>query len=52
MWMSRFLLHRIAEIYNVEVTFDPKPIPGKGSVQMFVCILGWGSVQMLVCSWG
>ncbi len=28
MWMSRFLLHRIAEIYNVEVTFDPKPVPG------------------------
>jgi hypothetical protein len=29
MWMSRFLLHRIAEIFNVEVTFDPKPIPGR-----------------------
>jgi glutamine synthetase len=28
MWMSRFLLARICEIYNVEVTFDPKPIPG------------------------
>lgn len=28
MWMSRFLLARIAEMYNVEVTFDPKPIPG------------------------
>lgn len=28
MWMSRFLLYRIAELYNVEVTFDPKPVPG------------------------
>ena len=28
MWMSRYLLVRIAELYNVEVTFDPKPIPG------------------------
>jgi glutamine synthetase len=28
MWMSRFLLERICEIFNVEVTFDPKPIPG------------------------
>ena len=29
MWMSRFLLARICELYNVEVTFDPKPIPGE-----------------------
>ena len=28
LWMSRFLLHRICEIYNVECTFDPKPVPG------------------------
>jgi hypothetical protein len=28
MWMARFLLYRIAELYNVEVTFDPKPVPG------------------------
>ncbi|GAB4820838.1 hypothetical protein N2152v2_007884 [Parachlorella kessleri] len=28
LWMSRYLLYRIAELYNVEVTFDPKPIPG------------------------
>lgn len=28
MWMSRYLLCRIAEAYNVDVTFDPKPIPG------------------------
>ena len=26
--MSRFLLYRICEIYNVECTFDPKPVPG------------------------
>lgn len=28
LWMSRYLLLRIAELYNVEVTLDPKPIPG------------------------
>ena len=28
LWMARYILLRLAEIYNVEVTFDPKPIPG------------------------
>lgn len=28
LWMSRYILLRIAELYNIEVTFDPKPIPG------------------------
>jgi glutamine synthetase len=28
MWMSRYLLYRVGEIFNVDVTFDPKPIPG------------------------
>ncbi|KAL6767374.1 Glutamine synthetase cytosolic isozyme [Auxenochlorella protothecoides] len=28
LWMSRYILVRCAELYNVEVTFDPKPIPG------------------------
>jgi len=28
MWMSRFLLHRVAEDFHIGVTFDPKPIPG------------------------
>ena len=28
LWMARYLLVRIAELYNVDVTFDPKPIPG------------------------
>jgi glutamine synthetase len=28
MWMSRYLMYRITEMYNVEVSFDPKPIPG------------------------
>ena len=28
MWMSRFLLYRVGEIFNVDVSFDPKPIPG------------------------
>lgn len=28
LWMARFLLHRIAEDFNIAVTFDPKPITG------------------------
>mmetsp|Transcript_4423 Transcript_4423/g.7332 ORF Transcript_4423/g.7332 Transcript_4423/m.7332 type:complete len:380 (-) Transcript_4423:507-1646(-) len=28
LWMSRYLMHRVCEMYNVECTFDPKPIPG------------------------
>lgn len=28
LWMSRFLLHRVAEDFGTTVTFDPKPVPG------------------------
>jgi glutamine synthetase len=28
LWMARFLLQRVAEEFNVRVSFDPKPIPG------------------------
>lgn len=28
LWMGRFLLHRIAEDFNIAVTFDPKPVTG------------------------
>jgi len=28
LWMSRYVLHRVAEDFDVVVTFDPKPIPG------------------------
>lgn len=28
LWMSRFLLHRVAEDFGVKITFVPKPIPG------------------------
>lgn len=28
LWMSRFLLHRVAEEFGVVITLDPKPIPG------------------------
>lgn len=27
-WMSRYILHRIAEEYGVVVSFDPKPVAG------------------------
>ncbi len=28
LWMSRYILYRVCEVYNVDATFDPKPIPG------------------------
>ncbi|PWY95199.1 glutamine synthetase [Aspergillus sclerotioniger CBS 115572] len=28
LWMSRFLLHRVAEEFGVRISFDPKPIKG------------------------
>jgi len=28
LWMSRYLLHRVAEDFGVVVSLDPKPIPG------------------------
>ena len=28
LWISRFLLHRVAEEFGAKVTFAPKPIPG------------------------
>jgi len=28
LWMARYLLLRVAELHNVVVDFDPKPIPG------------------------
>lgn len=29
LWMSRFILHRVAEEFGVIVTLDPKPMPGE-----------------------
>lgn len=28
LWMSRYLMYRVCEMFGVEVSFDPKPIPG------------------------
>ncbi|TMS40033.1 hypothetical protein L596_006469 [Steinernema carpocapsae] len=28
LWMSRFILHRVAEDFGITITLDPKPIPG------------------------
>jgi len=28
LWMSRFLLHRVAEEFGARISFSPKPIPG------------------------
>ena len=27
LWMSRYLLHRVAEDFGLLVTMDPKPVP-------------------------
>ena len=29
LWLSRFLLHRVAEDFGVKISVDPKPIPGE-----------------------
>lgn len=29
LWMSRYILHRVAEEFGVVISLDPKPIPGK-----------------------
>ncbi|RXG53744.1 Glutamine synthetase [Armadillidium vulgare] len=28
LWVARYLLHRVAEDFNINVTLDPKPMPG------------------------
>jgi len=28
LWMSRYILHRVAEEFGVKISFAPKPIPG------------------------
>mmetsp|Transcript_67413 Transcript_67413/g.140483 ORF Transcript_67413/g.140483 Transcript_67413/m.140483 type:complete len:397 (+) Transcript_67413:62-1252(+) len=28
MWMSRYMLNRVAEKYDVVISYDPKPVPG------------------------
>jgi len=28
LWMSRYIMNRVCEDYDVVVTFDPKPVPG------------------------
>ena len=28
LWIARYLLYRVAEDFGIDVTFDPKPIPG------------------------
>ena len=40
MWMGRYLLLRVGELYNVIGSFDPKPVPGDSSkITWLVCHL-------------
>lgn len=34
MWMGRYLLLRVGELYNVIGSFDPKPVPGHSSINL------------------
>jgi glutamine synthetase len=31
LWIARYLLQRIGEMYKVDISFDPKPVPGDWS---------------------
>jgi hypothetical protein len=46
LWMSRYIMYRVAEIFNVDVSFDPKPIPGDwngaGGHVRCLGLGGWG----------
>jgi len=28
LWMSRYILHRVSELYDVDINFEPKPVKG------------------------
>lgn len=37
MWMARYLLLRVGELFNVVGSFDPKPVPGKFMTVDTIC---------------
>lgn len=37
LWVSRFLLHRVAEEFGTKVSFDPEPIPGGWKAATLLC---------------
>ena len=39
MWMARYLLLRVGELYNVVGSFDPKPVPGMPDLHTMLCSL-------------
>jgi len=50
MWISRYLMYRVCELFNVEVTFDPKPIPGDWNGSG-MCLRGaWKGMKVQACS--
>jgi hypothetical protein len=52
-WMSRYLLMRVGELFNVAVSFDPKPVPGDPRVLLCctscVCAVECWSLMAAKC---
>ena len=47
LWVSRYLLHRVAEDFGYKVSFDPKPMPGDWNGAGAHTNYRWGGVVYL-----
>jgi len=41
LWISRYILHRMGEIFNIVISFDPKPVLGEYVINVVVVNLSW-----------